>query len=346
MELAHALEHRRLRPLTPYKADAWELALQRAGLIDRFPSIPTGLRHSFDVGYPVLSRVQIPPNSTSLAIYEPEFKDIVDKELTKDRYIGPFPFFEIEASLGPFQSSPLSLIPKSGKPGKFHLIQNFSFPIEVLSHFPNPSINQAITRDFFPCTWGKFSTIYLLISRLSIGSQIVTRDVAEAYRTIPLHKSQWPAAVVQVSDTMACIDTCIAFGASPSCGAYGHVADAGAEILCAHGISPLDKWVDDHLFFRIPREHLLEYNASCYDLSFLFLHRSSDDSLSYRTNFLSFSQERLTPKRGFHCSMPRMALLLSSHGHHLSSCVTSYTAFFFSIAQTTFPLISVLAFLP
>ena len=116
--------------------------------------------------------------------------------------------------------------------------------------------------DLFPCTWGKFSTIYLLISRLPVGSQVATCNVAEAYRTIPLHESQWPAAVVRISNTTTCIDTCVAFGASPSCGAYGQVADAGAEILRANGIGPLDKWVNDHLFFHIPREHLLEYNTT------------------------------------------------------------------------------------
>ena len=39
------------------------------------------------------------------------------------------------------------------------------------------------------------------------------------------------------------------------------MADAGAEILRANGIGPLDKWVDDHIFFRIPRVHLQGYNA-------------------------------------------------------------------------------------
>ena len=155
----------------------------------------------------------------------------MNKELAKGHYIGPFPFSKIEASLGPFQTSPLLLIPKPGKPGKFRLIQNFSFPIEVSPRFPNPSINQVVTEEFFPCTWGKFSIIYLLISHLPAGSQVATRNVAEAYRTIPLHESQWPVAVVQTSDMTACIDMCVAFGASPSCGAYGKMADAGAEIL-------------------------------------------------------------------------------------------------------------------
>jgi hypothetical protein len=154
------------------------------------------------------------------------------------------------------------MIPKPGRPGKFRLIQNFSFPINPSPRFPNPSINNAIDSSLFLCTWGKFSTICLLISHLPPGSQAATRDIAEAYRTIPLHASQWPAAVVRISETHACIDTCVAFGASPSCGAYRLIADAGAEILCANGIGPLDKWVDNHIFFRILCTHLMEYNQA------------------------------------------------------------------------------------
>ena len=85
----------------------------------------------------------------------------------------------------------------------------------------------------------------------------------EAYHTIPLHPSQWPAAVVCVLDSLFCIDTCVVFGTSPSCGAYGRVADVGAEILRARGIGPVDKWVDDHIFFHILHKHLQGYNAAC-----------------------------------------------------------------------------------
>lgn len=57
-----------------------------------------------------------------------------------------------------------------------------------------------------------------------------------------------------------CIDTNLAFGSTPAAGAYGHMADACYEILRYHGISPMDKWVDDHIFFRIRLEHLKNYN--------------------------------------------------------------------------------------
>jgi hypothetical protein len=43
-------------------------------------------------------------------------------------------------------------------------------------------------------------------------------------------------------------------------GVYGHLADAGADILRANGIGPLSKWVDDHIFLRIQCIHLDSYN--------------------------------------------------------------------------------------
>ena len=68
--------------------------------------------------------------------------------------------------------------------------------------------------------------------------------------------------MVRTSQSEGCIDTCLAFGASPSAGVYGHVADAAAEIFRHHGIGPLDKWVDDHIFFRVKREHIMDYNKA------------------------------------------------------------------------------------
>ena len=247
---------------TPYIADAWEFELLQAGLLDRFHKIPPGIRHGFIVDFPQIKSVQSPPNKDTVNTYSEQFNSILDKEINKGRYLGPFPLKDIEAALGPFQSSPLSLIPKPGRPGKYRLIQNFSFPITPSAQFPNRSINAHIKAENFPTTWGKFSVIYSLIARLPPGSEAATRDIAEAYRTIPLHRSQWPAGVVRISDTLGCIDTCLAFGATPSAGSYGHMSDAGCEILRAYGIGPVDKWVDDHIFFRIRRPFIDEYNKA------------------------------------------------------------------------------------
>jgi hypothetical protein len=88
---------------------------------------------------------------------------------------------ELQDLIGPFQTSPLSIIQKLGKPGKFRLIQNFSFPHALNTHFQSPSINSHIDADNFPTTWGKFETVYKLIVMLPPESKAVTQDVAEAY---------------------------------------------------------------------------------------------------------------------------------------------------------------------
>lgn len=261
MELELALVRRRHSPLTPYKVEAWEQGLKRFHLLPRFANIPKGLRSGFVLNFPTIARLQVPPNKASVFTHNTELSTYINSEISKGRYLGPFPLHVIESVIGPFQSSPLSIIPKPGRPGKFRLIQNFSFPLTPSLEFPNPSINSQIRAEDFPTTWGKFSVVYLLISRLPPGSEGATRDVAEAYRTVPTHPSQWPAAVVRISDTLGCIDTCTAFGATPSAGVYGLMADAGCEVMRHAGIGPIEKWVDDHLFFRVQRAHLSQYNA-------------------------------------------------------------------------------------
>jgi hypothetical protein len=260
MELKAALALRHSHPVTPYDPAAWESLLHTHGLLPRYRDLPLGLRNGFDLHLPTILNTQTPPNRDSLSMYSAAFDSLLSHELRSGRYIGPFAAIELQRLIGPFQSSPISVIPKSGKPGKYRIIQNFSFPLVCTPSAPNPSINSTIDSDDFPCFWGTFDTVCTIIRGLPPGSQAATRDVAEAYRTIPLLPSQWPAAVVQIPDGRFCIDTCTSFGMGPSAGAYGHLADGGVDLLRAQGLGPITKWVDDHLFFRIRRKFLDRYN--------------------------------------------------------------------------------------
>lgn len=260
MVLKCALEHRSRQPVTPYNHAVWEEQLRTYGLLNRYPTLPAGLQLGFNLHIPAIQHMQTPPNGSSLIIFRTAFEKILEREFTTGRYIGPFSHNELLHSLGPFQSSPISIIPKPGKPGRFRVIQNFSFPLACSPTYLNMSINSSVNSDDFPCTWGTFDTICTIMRLLPPGSQAATRDIAEAYRTIPLHESQWPAAVVQLPDGEFCVDTCMSFGMGPSAGVYGHVADGGTDLLRAAGLGPLAKWVDDHIFFRIKRKYLLQYN--------------------------------------------------------------------------------------
>lgn len=59
-ELKDALERRNCQALTPYNADAWERLLQEAGILDRYATIPEGLRHDVHIKLPTIVSTQIP----------------------------------------------------------------------------------------------------------------------------------------------------------------------------------------------------------------------------------------------------------------------------------------------
>ena len=259
MGLKDALEHRRCNPLTPYNKKAWAEQLSRLDLDGRYPHLVQGLTEGFDVGVPRIEKTYIPSNHASIFSHKDVYSKIVDSEFMAGRYIGPFTRNQLERALGPFQTSPLSLVPKTSNPGVYQAVHNFSHP-----HVPSSdatSINSHIDCNDFPCTWGTFSTVALLIARLPPGSQASIRDVAEAYRTVPVRPDQWPGLVIRLqADDQFAANTCNNFGLTSAGGVYGMLADAGADIFRGRGMGPLAKWVDDHIFFWILRSHLPSYN--------------------------------------------------------------------------------------
>lgn len=259
-ELRAAVSSRRSKAYTPFIADAWEKHLRRAHLVNKYPSIINSIRFGFDIGVPLISRTQIPRNSDTLLNHSSEFQRIVDNEFRLHRYLGPFTRRQLEDTIGPFQTSPISLVPKPHKPNVYRLVQNYSYPHPSNNLYP--SINSLINSDDFPCTWGTFNTMAQLILHLPPGSQGAVRDVAEAYRNIPVKPEQWPGMVVRLSnesDSFA-LDTQGFFGGSGCSGTFGGIADACTDIIRSQGIGPVINWADDHNFFRILRQYIEEYN--------------------------------------------------------------------------------------
>ena len=258
MELRTALEQRRSKVVSPYKHNAWSAELTRLGLLAKHPDLVDGLRSGFDLGIPYIFNTYIPPNNPSVIHLPNVYSSTVENEFAAGRYIGPFSRRQLEAEVGPFQTSPLSFIPKVSKPRKYRAIHNFSFP-----HNPSPdatSINSHINSEDFPCTWGTFATVVQIITHLPPRSQASVRDVAEVYRTIPARPSQWPGLVIRLQEEdQYAVNTCNNFGLTSAGGIYGMVAAAGADIFRGNGIGPVAKWVDDHIFFRVPRERVNIY---------------------------------------------------------------------------------------
>ena len=258
MEPLTVLSIRRSKTLHPFNLCNLEALLCDSLLLQRYPTILSSFSLGFILGVPSLTQTFTPPNHSSLKLLASDFASIVHKEFALSRYIGPFNKATLLSLIGPFQSSPLSLVPKPNSV-KYRLIQNLSFPLHAS---PVPSINSFIDSQDFPCTFGTFFNVCFIINNLPPGSQASTRDVADAYRTIPLHPSQWPGLVVQLETDSFAINTQNSFGLASVGGVWGQVADMLADIFRSQGIGPLTKWVDDFLFFRVPSLTVTSINRS------------------------------------------------------------------------------------
>ena len=155
----------------------------------------------------------------------------METEFQRGKYLGPFSRAELESLIGPFQSSPLSLVTKPGKPGKYCMVHDFSHPCSPCTN-PVQFINLAINSHDFPCTWGTFSMICFIIYHLLPGSQASIWDIYEAYQTIPVHHNEWPGLVMQLqAEDSFTANTNNSFGLTSAGGAHGLFADAGTDIF-------------------------------------------------------------------------------------------------------------------
>lgn len=274
-ERIHVLLQRKSALLTPLKAHAWLETLSRLNLLNRHHTIPNSISYGFRALIPQIQSTFTPKNSDTILQYDTVFSEIVLTEYERGRYLGPFSKSQLEKLIGPFQSSPLSLVPKSN--GKYRLVQNLSYPPRISFHksLSISSINYHIDSNLFPCTWGTFEIVSLLISQLPPGSECASRDVAEAYRRLCLPSNEWNGMPIRLTpddehdEAWFAVDTAVCFGLRSGAGLWGMLADALSDILRASGLGPILNWVDDYAFFRILRQYLHEYNfrrtqwASC-----------------------------------------------------------------------------------
>ena len=148
--LRSVLKCRKNQALTPYNPSNWDQLLWECNLLEKYPNLSNSLSCGFDAGIQRLYKTTTPSNSSTVYDYPEAYQQIINKEFQWGPYIGPCSRDEVEALIGPFQSSLLSLVPKPGKPGKFRAVHNFSYPrIPSLSI---SSINYTIDSNLYPCT--------------------------------------------------------------------------------------------------------------------------------------------------------------------------------------------------
>jgi hypothetical protein len=81
------------------------------------------------------------------------------------------------------------------------------------------------------------------------GTQAATLDIEATYRTVPVWPPHKCFLVIEVNGDLF-INHVFPFGLSMAGSIQGYITDVTVNILHTMELSPIRKWVNDHLFFR------------------------------------------------------------------------------------------------
>lgn len=244
------------RVVTPLDAEAWEQELVAAGVLEKFPSIPSGLRNGFDIGLDRSSTLAKFSGDVRYKVYDNHkhalnnpsvIESMIAEETAEGRISAFYEPEQLFHLVGPFRNAPLTVAPKNGDYAAGRVCQDFSYPRDDPS---DPSFNASLDMLEFVCDWGTFSQCYLLAARAPPGTEVAVFDVKAAHRRVPVMPWQQPFYVIAWMGLVA-LNFCCQFGAASSSGLWGRLADAFRDIFAFHHpSSDCINWADDFTFWR------------------------------------------------------------------------------------------------
>ncbi|KAE8246160.1 hypothetical protein A4X03_0g7316 [Tilletia caries] len=132
---------------SPLRSEGFKTLLEHHNLLSAFLELVEGLENGFNFGIPPITVTRTPPNHKSATSDLKTLNSAIEKEIGLGRACGPYTKEEVEDLIGPFQTSPLGLVPKPN--GKWRMVQDFSYPRKG----EYPAINNYIASDEFVCAW-------------------------------------------------------------------------------------------------------------------------------------------------------------------------------------------------
>ena len=135
--------------------------------------------------------------------------------------------------------SPLGIIPKKNKPGKWRMIVDLSSP-------QGASINDGISSEVASLQYTSIDHLAALVVAEGRGSYLVKADIQEAYRMVPVHSEDQHLLGVQWNGSVY-IDKVLPFGLRSAPKIFSAVADALLWILNKKGITKGLHYLDDFI---------------------------------------------------------------------------------------------------
>ena len=198
-----------------------------------------GFKEGFKVGYVGSFPPNVAKNAKTVNENPQAALDKINEEISLGRISGP----HASPPLTNLTTSPLALRPKRNSV-KFRLLHNLSSPYDGTSvNFNIPDV----------CANVKFATITDAV-KIILDNKfcfIAKSDIADAFRLIPLHPSDYHLMGF-ILNKKYYFDKCLPMGCRSSCNIFERFSDAIVYILkTRYKILNVVKYLDDFLFFGV-----------------------------------------------------------------------------------------------
>ena len=208
-------------------------------------------------------------NSRS-ALMQPNIVTIkLRDELSRGRIAGPYQ----SAPLPDFKSSPLALREKQ-ESGKFRLLHNLSYPYDL------QSVNHNIPKSAAHVKYETITDAITAIQQHSPDAYLAKSDIADAFRLIPLHPSQYHLTGFSWQNEYY-YDRCLPQGSASSCKTFELFSTALKWILQRKlGVQSVIKVLDDFLFVANTQHECMTalhcFTRLCNELGVPIAHHKTD----------------------------------------------------------------------
>ena len=219
---------------SPLFANVWARELEGHPHPAYIDYILQGISEGFRIGFDRRQAIHLA--SSNLHLDKPE---VVSEYLQREVSLGRM--WKIPLAILPrgVHISPLGVIPKKNKPGKYRLIVDLSSP-------QGASVNDGIDADRSSLSYTSLDHLASLVVYTGRGCFLVKVDVKEAYRMVPVHPEDQHLLGVQW-DGFVYIDKVLPFGLRSAPKIFSAVADAVQWTLFKNGIQKGLHYLDDFI---------------------------------------------------------------------------------------------------
>jgi len=149
-----------------------------------------------------------------------------------------------EAASARVHCSPIGIIPKRNKPGKWRLIVDLSAP-------EGTSTNDGVDKEACSLSYTSVDYIAARVASMGQGTQLAKMDIKQAYRMIPVHPCDRRLLGMRWRDGVF-VDKTLPFGLRSAPLIFTAVADALQWAMEERGVTFTEHYIDDFITLGAP----------------------------------------------------------------------------------------------